>query len=117
MFLVRSKAFEYNILPRKIYNRFGIRGKPHDLISSYLVDRYRYVKAFYSVPPRINVACGILQGSCLGPLFFLLYVNDIPSASNFDTALFTDNTCLMIVEKTLKQLETKVTAKLERMNS
>ena len=94
-----------------------VRGKPHDLISSYVADRYQYVNALNSVHPRINVACGAPQGSCLGSLLFLLYVNNIISASNFDTTLFPDDTCLMIANKNLKQLETSVTAELERINS
>ena len=47
---------------------------------------------------------------------FLLCVNDIPSASNFDTTLFADETCLMMADKNFKQLETKVTAELKRIN-
>ena len=37
------------------------------------------------------MACGVSQGSCLEPLLFLLHVNNILSASNFDTALFADD--------------------------
>ena len=52
LFLDLSKAFDHNISLRKICNRFGIRGKPHDLISSYLTDRYQYVKAL-NYPPGL----------------------------------------------------------------
>ena len=55
------------------------------------------------------MAYDLPQGSCLGPLLFLLYVNDIPSASNFDAILFADDTCLMMADKNLKELETRVT--------
>ena len=63
------------------------------------------------------MACDIPQRSCLAPLLFLLYVNDIPSASNFHTISFADDTCLMMADKNLKQLETWVTAELELINS
>ena len=57
-----------------------------------------------------------LRGFAMG-LFFLLYVNRIPSDINFDTILFSDDTCSMMAYKNLKQLETWVIAKLERTNS
>ena len=107
---------DHNLL-RNIYNRFGIRGKPHVLMSSYLAHRYHYVKVFNSVCTSINVDCGVPQGSCLGPLLFFLYVNDIPSASNFGKTIFADDTCLMMADKNLKQLETRVPAEIERINS
>ena len=106
LFLDLSKAFDtvYHILSilRKIYNKFVIRGKPHDLISTYLTDRYQYAKDLNSVSPRINMACGVPQGFFLGPLCFLPYANDIPSAYNFDATLFADDTCLMTANKNLK---------------
>ena len=43
--------------------------------------------------PR-NLACGVRQGSILGPLSFLLYVNDMPQAVKCDLVLYADDTCL-----------------------
>ena len=63
------------------------------------------------------MVCGVPHGSCLEPLLFSLYVNDIPSASNFDATLFADDICLMVADNNLKQLETRVTTELKRINS
>ena len=60
-----------------------------------------------------KVSCGVPQGSCLGPPPFLLYIYDIPLISDFDTTLFADDTCLMMTDKNLKNLEHKVQIELK----
>ena len=62
-----------------------------------------------------NVSCGVPQGSCLGSLLFLLYINDISLISNFDTTLFADDTCLMMADNNLKNLEHKVQIELKKI--
>ena len=64
-----------------------------------------------------KVSRGIPQGSCLGPLHFLLYINDISLISNFDTTLFTNDTCMLMADNNLKNLEHKVQIKLKKVNS
>ena len=100
-----SKAFDtidHDILLDKLYHNFGIRGKPLDLLTSYLKNRYQYANVRKFMSSYAKVSCGVPQGSCLGPLLFLLYINDISLISNFDTTSFADDTCLMMADNNLK---------------
>ena len=96
---------------------FGIRGKTLDLLTSYLKNRYQYTNVRKFMSSYTKVSCGVPQGSCLGPLLFLLYINDISLISNFDATLFADDTCLMMADNNLKNLEHKVQIELKKVNS
>ena len=57
----------------------------------------------YSSPGKLS--CGVPQGPILGPLLFLLYVNDMPQAVNSELLLYADDTCLIYMEKDTKTIE------------
>ena len=119
IFLNLSKAFDtvdHDILLEKLYHSFGIRGIPHELLRSYLTDRLQCTVVANAVSSERPVRCGIPQGSCLGPLLFLLYSNDLPSASQFNTTLFADDTLLMLADKNLDMLETKVNEQIQHVD-
>ena len=52
-----------------------------------------------------KLSCGVPQGSILGPLLFLLYMNDMPQAVNSELILYADDTCLIYMGKISKKLK------------
>ena len=92
-----SKAFDtldHSILLDKL-NYYGIRGVAKNLLHSYLSNRYQYVDFNGSISSTKVVDTGVPQGSILGPLLFLIYINDLPRVSAlFNMVMYADNTTL-----------------------
>ncbi len=95
IFMDLSKAFDtidHNILLQKLYH-YGFRGTSYNWFADYLKNRKQYV-SFNNVKSSYeNVRCGVPQGSILGPLLFILYMNDICTTSKkLSFILFADDT-------------------------
>ena len=74
---------------------YGITGKENKLLRSYLTGRSQYVEVNGHKSSHLQISTGIPQGSVLGPLLFLIYINDLPNASNiFDMLMYADDTTL-----------------------
>ena len=102
IFLDFAKAFDrvkHKLLLKKIH-RFGICGTLLSWFEDYLTDRVQRVTVLGVNSKSLPVFSGVPQGSILGPLLFLIYVNDLPYvASLTSVALFADDTkCYRSVE-------------------
>ena len=88
----------------------------YTLIESYLSDRQQLVSInnVKSSPKPISI--GVPQGSILDPLLFLIYINDFPNATSRQSRLFADDTCLIVKNSALKELEIKCNSKLRNLN-
>ena len=78
-----SKAFDivdHVILIKKL-DHYGVKGRNFLWFKSYLNNRRQFITHDNSNTSFANISCGVLQGSILGPLLFLLYINDLPNAS------------------------------------
>ena len=86
-------------------NHYGIHGVSNDWLRSYLSNRNQYVSinGFDSGLTTIN--CGVPQGSVLGPLLFLLYINDLNQAIKFcKVHHFADDTNLLCLCNSIEKL-------------
>ncbi|XP_061773774.1 probable RNA-directed DNA polymerase from transposon BS isoform X1 [Nerophis ophidion] len=81
-------------------------------MQSYLEGRKQVVEVNSTMSPPLSVSCGVPQGSILGPLLFLIYVNDMPSACHCELFLFADDSALLVSGKDKSQVEQILSAEL-----
>ena len=118
IFVVLQKAFDtvdHQIFLTKL-NHYGIRGVSNDWFKSYLSNRNQYasINGFDSGLAAIN--CGVPQGSVLGPLLFLLYINDLNHTIKFcKVHHFADDTNLLYMSNSIKKLNKLVNADLKHL--
>ena len=102
-----QKAFDtinHEILLDKM-QCIGFSKKTINWFKSYLFLRQFKVNINDKFSPAGEITCGVPQGSILGPLLFLLYINDIPQAVSCEILLYADDTCLFFQHKNVKTIE------------
>ena len=108
IFIDLKKAFDtvnHNILLTKL-EHYGIRRFLLDWFKSYLTGRKQYVFCNGESSDLNELTCGVPQGSVLGPLLFLIYINDIPNVSDkLSFFLFADDTNIYFESDDLVCLE------------
>ena len=113
-----TKVFDtvqHKILLAKL-NHYGIRGVVNNFFESYLTNRSQAVVIHDNHSLKSNIDKGVLQGPSLGPLLFLLYINDLPNYVSSTPRLFADDTYILVKANTLNALKYSLNYELTKIN-
>ena len=108
IFLDIKEAFDtvdHQILIQKL-DHYGLQGNELDFTESYLENRRQCCQIEGYIFSMRRICCGVPQGSILGPLQFILYLNDLPSAvPDVDITLYADNTAINTAFRTVGEIK------------
>ena len=120
MYLDLSKAFDtidHNILLYKL-EHYGFGGIVLDWFKSYLSNRTQYVYYNKCNSEKLDIICGVPQGSILGLLLFILYINDIVNTSNMlQFILFADGTTILFSDKDISNKVDLINTELKEVTN
>ena len=116
IFIDLKKAFDtvdHNILLKKM-ECYGIRDTANEWFQNYLFQREQFVSINGVESDKLRITCGVPQGSVLGPFLFLIFINDLPNATDFLTLLFADDTTFQLSNTDIDFLYEKTNSELEK---
>ena len=111
------KAFDscnHSILLKKL-DKIGIKNNNLLWFKNYLQNRKQFVSIKENSSSYLNINIGVPQGSILGPILFLIYINDLPYCSNFISLLFADDTTLLLSDNCIHSLISNVNQELQKI--
>jgi hypothetical protein len=117
VFLDLKKAFDvcsHSILLKKL-KKMGINGVTHRWFSNYLSGRSQKVEINKNLSEEQNLDISVIQGSILGPILFLCYINDFYTATTLFSVLFADDTVCLSKGKKLNDLISYVNQELQKI--
>jgi len=96
---------------------YEIRGVARTLIQSYLSNRFQFVAVnnFHSAQKKVKIC--VPQGSVIGPLLFLIYINDLQNFMSSVPRLFVDDTVILLNANSVQNLQTKIYDELSRISN
>ena len=116
VFIDLAKAFDtvdHKILLQKLHH-YGVRGTANEWFGSYLENRRQFVVVNGTPSGCSTISCGVPQGSILGPLLFILYINDLNTISKkLRTIMFADDTNLFMTGKNLDEIKIQLNEELK----
>ena len=113
-----QKAFDtvdHTILLMKL-EALGLNDSAVQWFRSYLLDRQQLVDVAGTFSSQTNIVCDVPQGSILGPILFLIYVNDMTAVVKHKLLLYADDSAILVHGKHIHEVESLLSSELETVS-